>query len=181
MVKLKAQLTIQYLASFIFFVGLVVYVYFAYSANLPRYVEEVEKENIRSKAYLLSELLINNPGEPENWDEVAMQNWKRLGFADQHSSKQNLISKSKIDVFNNNFDCSNPSSFSHFQELVGMRRPFSFYIFNINWEDGSGDRFPLVECSPSTIIKEEINVTIRRIIAYNDSGSLKLAELILQM
>ena len=178
---MKAQLTIQYLASFIFFIGLVVYVYFAYSANLPKYVEEVEKEDIRSKAYLLSELLVNNPGEPSNWDEVIPQNWKRLGFADQHSLKQNLILKSKIDKFDEEFDCSERSNFTRLQQLVGIDRPFSFFIFNISWEDGSGDRLPLIECIPPMMVKEEINVTIRRVVAYNDSGSIKLAELVLQM
>ena len=67
MVELKGQLTIQYLASFIFFIGLIVYIYFAYSANLPAFVEEVRKEDVRSKAFQLSEILINDPG---NWTEV---------------------------------------------------------------------------------------------------------------
>jgi len=61
---LKGQLTIQYLASFIFFLGLVIYIYFSYSANLPAFVEEVRKEDVRSKAFQLSEILINDPG---NW------------------------------------------------------------------------------------------------------------------
>lgn len=178
---MKAQLTVQYLASFIFFIGLVVYVYFAYSANLPKYVEEVEKEDTRSKAYLLSELLINNPGEPSNWDEVPPQNWKRLGFADQHNFNGNLILKSKIDKFNEEFDCSDRSNFTKLQKLVGIDRPFSFFLFNISWEDGSGNRFPLIECIPPMIIKKEINVTMKRIVAYNDSGTLRVAELILQM
>ena len=63
MVELKGQLTIQYLASFIFFLGLIIYIYFAYSANLPAFVEEVRKEDVRSKAFQLSEILLNEENE----------------------------------------------------------------------------------------------------------------------
>ena len=66
---MKGQLTIQYLASFIFFIGLIIYIYFAYSANLPAFVEEVRKEDVRSKAFQLSEILVNDEGNPVNWME----------------------------------------------------------------------------------------------------------------
>lgn len=66
---MKGQATIEYLVSFIIFTGLIVYVYLSYSSNIPRFIEEVRKEDIRSKAFQLSEILINDPGNPVNWME----------------------------------------------------------------------------------------------------------------
>lgn len=170
---MKGQLTIQYLASFIFFIGLIVYIYFAYSANIPMFIQEVEKEDVRSKAYQLSELLVNDPGHPVDWTSASVV---RIGFSDHHSNKTNLILKSKIDEFNN-FNCN--TNFEEVQEKLALNRSFSIFIFNIT-DDGS--RAPtLLECVPPTFPATTINATIKRIVAWNDSGTINLGELIVQM
>lgn len=169
---MKGQLTIQYLASFIFFIGLIVYIYFAYSANIPKFVQEVEKEDVRSKAYQLSEILVNDPGNPIGWDAAPI---RRIGFSDHHSNKTNLILKSKIDEFSN-FDCE--TNFEEVQEKLGLNESFSIFIFNIT---DDGDRTTLLDCVPPTFPTTSINATVKRITAWNDSGTIKLAELVVQM
>jgi len=77
--SLKGQLTLEYLISFFIFLSLVIYVYYALSSNIPNFVGKIEKENIRSENYQLSELLINDDGEPWNWDEA---NVERIGLFD---------------------------------------------------------------------------------------------------
>ena len=173
MVELKGQLTIQYLASFIFFIGLIVYIYFAYSANLPAFVEEVRKEDVRSKAFQLSEVLLNDPGDPANWGSGIGPD--RIGLSDENSNKTNLISKSKVDELG--VICSN---FDDVQQKLALYKPFSIYVFEI--DQTTGDRgTPLVECVPPDFPKTTINATIKRITVLNESGDLKLAELIVQM
>jgi len=180
-VELKGQLTIQYLASFIFFIGLIIYIYFAYSANLPAFVEEVRKEDVRSKAFQLSEILLNDPGEPKNWNQsTTYSELKRIGFADHDSNKNNLILKSKIDAFKTRWggSCGAPSKFKEIQEKLGLNQLFSILIFNIT-EDGN--RQLLLDCVPSNFPKTSINATVKRITALNNSGKIELAEIIVQM
>lgn len=175
MVKIKAQLTIQYLASFIFFVGLVVLIYLSYSTNIPRFVEEVNKENTRSKAYQLSEILVNNPGEPKDWNNFPKTQIKRIGLSDHNTNKTNLILKSKIDKLHE-FDCY--TNFKEVQDKLALNRSFSIFIFNIT---DNGNRDLLYNCSPLVSPKTGINATVKRITAMNNNGKIELAEIIVQM
>ena len=176
---MKAQLTIQYLASFIFFIGLVIYVYFAYSANIPQFIEEVDKEDVRSKAYQLSEVLINDPGQPMNWNSASLGSIKRIGFSDQNTNKTNLISYDKLDKFKEEFgDCTALSNFTKVQNRLALSKFFSFYVFNIT---DDGERQILARCVPPVFPKTAINATVKRITAWNQSGVIKLAEIIVQM
>ncbi|MCX6821438.1 MAG: hypothetical protein NTW30_01535 [Candidatus Aenigmarchaeota archaeon] len=178
MVKIKAQLTIQYLASFIFFIGIVVLIYISYSANIPRFVEEVNKENTRSKAYQLSEILINDPGQPANWNDssVSKDQIKRIGLSDHSTNKTNLILKSKIDKFDSTFNCD--TNFKEVQDRLALNRSFSIFIFNIT---ENGNRDLLFSCSSPVFPKTVINATVKRITALNNNGKIELAEIIVQM
>ena len=174
---LKGQLTIQYLASFIFFLGLVIYIYFSYSSNLPTYVEEVRKEDVRSKAFQLSEILLNDAGDPSNWNTCASVDCiKRIGLSDENSNKTNLISKLKVDRLKSL--CSN---FKDVQKKLALDQSFSIYVFNVT--EGSGARNLIMNCTSPNFPKISINATIKRITALNntDTGKLELAELIVQM
>ena len=172
---MKGQITVEYLISFVIFVGLIAYVYLSYSANLPRFTEEVRKEAIRSQAYQLSEILINNPGKPENWD---IANVKRIGLLDERFNKTNLISKAKIEKLNNNFNCNLPNQYSNLKSKLDIDRNFSLMIFSIN--PNTGVRTPLYVCNPPTFFSS-INITLQRIAAYRDAGTINPAEVIIQM
>ena len=174
MVKIKAQLTIQYLASFIFFIGIVVLIYISYSTNIPRFVEEVNKENTRSKAYQLSEILINDPGQPINWNST---NVKRIGLSDEHWNKTNLISYSKVLEFKE-LNCQNNADFKKVQDRLALNRSFSIFIFNIT---ENGNRDLLLSCSSPVFPKTVINATVKRITALNNNGKIELVEVIVQM
>jgi len=178
---LKGQLTIQYLISFIFFVGLITYIYFAFSSNIPKFIENVEKEDTLSKAFQVSEILVNDPGYPANWEEsfIPPDQIKRLGLSDEHSNKTNLLLISKIKRFDSICD----NDYTDIQKKLALNRSFSIFLFNIT---GNGNRECELDCQPPSPPKNPINVTIRRIVAFNDtrtnpSGEIKLAELIIQM
>ena len=161
---MKGQLTIQYLASFIFFLGLVIYIYFSYSANLPAYVEEVRKEDVRSKAFQLSEILLNDP---------------EVGLSDENSNKTNLISKNKLDQFE-----SLCSDFDDVQQKLVFNKSFSVYVFNVSQDPADlGKRNKIINCTSPDFPKTSINATIKRITVLNntDTKELELAELIVQM
>jgi len=175
---MKAQLTIQYLISIIVFIGLITYIYISYSANIPAYIQEVRKEATRSKAYQLSELLINDPGEPKNWNQSSSVNEiKRIGLLDQSSNRQNLISWNKTEKLTE-------LTYEQIQERLALEgEQFSIIISKIR-DDGSRE----ILCAISPPVSEErvINITITRIIVINDtryilSGVFNASELIVQM
>lgn len=181
---MKAQLTIQYLISFIVFIGLITYIYISYSANIPTYVQEVRKEATRSEAYQLSELLINDAGEPKNWDQLPINQIKRIGLLDENLNKQNLISSKKTEKLKNDFSCSSEASYNQLREKLGMEDEyFSIIISEI---DNSGGRKPLYTCIPPISFERSVNTTTTRIVVTNDtrsiqSGFLNATELIVQM
>jgi len=173
---MKGQITVEYLISFIIFIGLIAYTYLSYSANIPRFTEDVKEETIRSEAYQISEILVNNPGQPVNWQSFA--NIKRIGLLDERFNKTNLISKAKIDKLKNNFDCNYPANYSYIMSKLKANRNFSFIISEIDWTNGN--RNTLYMCTSPTFFSS-MNITIQRIAAYNDSGMIKPAEVIIQM
>lgn len=182
---MKGLLTIEYLISFIAFIILITYIYLSYSANIPTFISEVNKEAVRSDAYQLSEILINDPGEPPNWNQSSSNNdIKRVGLSDQNSNKANLINFNKTEKLKNNFTCSDPDLYKSLQKKLAMDEQFSIIISEINMTNGN--RELLYACNPPTPLKTAINITVTRIVAINDtrdflSGILKPAELIVQM
>jgi len=172
--ELKAQLTIEYLASFITFIGLIIFIYFTYSGNIPGFIEEVKKEDVRSKAYQLSEILVNDPGYPIDWG--GGNPIKRIGLSDENSNKKNLISFSKVERLEE--ECSD---FNNIKEWLGLNKSFSIFVFNISQSNGDRDRS--WKCSSPELIKTAINTTVRRVIVLNntETGRLELAEIIVQM
>ena len=155
------------------------YIYLLYSKNIPSFVQEVEKEEVRSKVYQLSELLINDPGEPDDWD--VNPPIERIGLSDQNTNKPNLISKSKIDKLNNTFDCSVDAEYDELQDLFALNRQFSINISDI--DQTNGQRTELFVCMPrpGRIRRTGIESKVTRITAYNDSGDIKLAEVIVKV
>jgi len=173
---MKGQMTVEYLISFMIFVGVIGYIYISYSATIPAFTGEVVKEHTRSRAFQLSELLVNDPGEPENWDASIVE---RIGLLDESSNKQNLISGDKVDELSNNFPC--PAQYDNLMKKLGMNETFSIIISKYVGET----RQTIYTCDPPAFIGT-INVTIVRIVALNDtqsdpSGILKPGEVIIQM
>ncbi len=161
--------------SFGIFVTLIAYIYISYTRSIPIFDEEVRKENIRSEAFQISELLINNPGEPSSWTSGDVV---RIGLANNTANKQNLIALDKINELSN-FDCAVASQYESLQKKTGTSRQLSLFILDINPVDGS--RTPLYTCKSPVVQKAIINSTMRRIVAYNDGSLIKAAEVIVQV
>ena len=170
---MKGQLTIEYMFTFIVFIGLIIFIYSQYSSNIPSFINEIKKEDSHSKAYQISELLLNDPGEPSNWDSSV----QRLGLSHQDYNKQNLLSLDKIT--NLNSICS--SDYSEIQRLLALNQTFSIRFYNIT---STGFRDILLDCgSPQDLItKTELNATVRRITSFVDSNGRKnFGELIIEV
>jgi hypothetical protein len=163
---MKGQFTWDYVVSIITFITLVSYISLQIIGNIPNMLNAIRNEFLRSEAYQLSELLINDPGQPANWNPT---NVKRIGLSNETLNVTNYISSSKISSLVT--ICSN---YDNLVKLLGI--DVSKYNISITIFDKTNDQL-LVNCMPQIVILRAINVTIKRYAAI-DNGNY--AEIILQ-
>lgn len=162
---MKAQISfVEYIVAFIVFFSFVAFFLFRLLSSMPVYLSNIRNELVRSETYQLSELLMNDPGEPINWDIIA-GDIKRLGLSDQKLNKTNYISLNKITELNSL--CSG-NGYYDVKRLLGSDYDFSILLK----VKPSGE--VLVNCYPPEIIFRAINVSIDRMVAIDDGRYGKL-------
>ncbi len=175
---MKGQLTIEYMITFAAFIGLIVFIYLQYTSNIPQFITQIDKEDSRSRAFQLSELLLNDNGHLANWNEPGNP-VERIGLSYEGENKTNLVSLEKIEDLDNL--CS--SGYLDVQDKLAFDEPFSIYFYSIN--EINGIRTNLLNCTPpSALIKKtEITATVRRITSFYDdtTGSINYSELIIEV
>ena len=166
---MKGQISfVELLVTMSIFTTFIGYFSFQLINFYPIYLNEVRNEELRSEAYQLSELLINDIGEPGNWTGKYFAYVSRVGLSDENYNKTNYLSLMKISDFDSN--CS--SDYNLVKSKLASSYDFSIYLFQ---------RYPidkqLIDCKPPVITVSNINVTVRRIV-YFGSG---YGELVVQM
>ena len=78
---MKAQISYDFYFSLVVFVLFISFLFFRLITFLPFYSDEISIQRLRSEAYQISEILINDAGHPGNW-HTDMPNAKRLCLAD---------------------------------------------------------------------------------------------------
>lgn len=163
---MKGQFGIEQLISLSIFITFVAYFFFQFLSLRPAYLKEVKNERIRAEAYQVSELLINDPGYPISWTLDPDQT-KRVGLSDESFNKTNLLSSAKISMFNS--QCS--SDYNKVKKWIGSDYDFSIFLTD------KSTGILKINCYPPNMAPKGINVTVRRIVAFDSS----YGELVLQM
>jgi len=170
---MKAQISfVEYLVAFSVFVTFVAYIFFRLVNFMPIYREEIKDELIRSETYQISELLINDPGDPVNWNSligVSENQIKRIGLSDSSKSKTNFLSVDKINALR--AKCPVGGYGNELKNWIDTEYQFSLIL-----TDKTGGVPPL-DCHPPQVISKRIKASIRRVVAF-DSG---YGELVLQV
>lgn len=165
----KAQISfVEYIVAFSIFLAFVAYFSFRVLSLMSEYSNEVKTERIRVEAYQLSELLINDPGEPIDWDEGSST--RRFGLSDENSNRTNLLALNKVNEFEVN--CSG-TGYHDVKKLLGSENDFSIFL-----KAKQPSEKILIDCYPPQIITRAVNVTVRRIVALDDGS---FGELTIQM
>ena len=92
----KGQLSIGFYASLVIFLGFLSYVTFQLFQIVPTATSTLKTETTQIEAYQISELLVNDGGDPIDWHTKALSEIKRIGLLDSGQNKTNLLSSSKI-------------------------------------------------------------------------------------
>lgn len=173
---MKSQISfIEFLTSVLIFITFVGYFSIQILMFIPSYIREIKAESLRSEAFQVSELLVNDPGEPLDWT-LNMANAKRIGLSDHSQNKTNLLSSIKI--FALNLNCQGQSDYENVKSKIGLDYDFSLIMI----EGGTG--ILKIDCRPSVTKFRYVNTTIRRIVAYvdySDNEKIKYGEMIVQV
>jgi len=120
----KGQINVEYFVGLTVFMVVSLYFAFRLTSFYPEYLRNIKEEILRSDAYRLSELLINDDGDPVGWTELSPGDViTRLGLSSEASNSSNLLNISKVAAFETL--CTN--DYRTVKELVGARH--DFYIF----------------------------------------------------
>ena len=177
---MKAQISfVEFITALTIFIASVTYISFQISTFIPKYLNEVKAERVRSEAFQLSELLINDPGDPANWYAFNFNNVIRLGLSDERENKTNFLSQNKISKFNE--FCSN---YLEVKKKLGL--DYDFYLILKDGETGEEKInccASKIDCSilDQTLGLTQTRATITRIVAYIENNQVKYGEMILQV
>ncbi|MCD6371882.1 MAG: hypothetical protein J7L39_04160 [Candidatus Aenigmarchaeota archaeon] len=97
---MRGQIGLEQIVTIIVFISIVGYVFFRVFSYEPLFISNIERENLLSYAYQVSEILLKDPGYPTNWDEEYVLNGiesvKRIGLVEESLNKSNLLSFEKM-------------------------------------------------------------------------------------
>ncbi|MEM5794508.1 MAG: hypothetical protein QXU07_04675 [Candidatus Aenigmatarchaeota archaeon] len=166
---MKGELSfVEYIASMGIFISFVAYIFFLLLRYYPLYLQEMESERKRLEAYQISELLINDFGEPANWETLVLDSVKRIGLSDDLKNKTNLLNLAKI----NSLQSFCNQDYYKVKEKIGSDFDFSLILFDLS------NNQLLINCFPPKVVITATNITVRRIAAFSSGG---YAELIVQV
>lgn len=140
----KAQLSFDFPLSVIIFIGLITFFLASLLFERAKTIEKMIKNEKEQKLLAISEILINDVGEPENWNEISEEEIKRIGLSNSTLFK-NKISWRKLTSFISL--CA--SDYELVKSVFGFSEDFKI-IFNFSdfsLECGKKDLLPLATIS----------------------------------
>ena len=79
---MKAVIRIEFFFSVFLFLGSIFFISLSIGKEVTTLENKIKSENLKSKSYELSEILLFDKGYPENWNEVNDTEIKRIGFSE---------------------------------------------------------------------------------------------------
>lgn len=166
MQKTKGQISIDYIVAIIAFFFFAIYFLYEVSNVVPRYVQQIEEQRIRSEAYQMSELVMNDAGRPLNWNQVPVNQIVRMGLSESATAnKTNLMSAAKAVALNN--ICATQG---HAFVRTMMRTDLQFSLFLVDRTNGT----TYMSCSPASTVNRGFSATVKRVGAMDNGNFAEL-------
>src|SRR5207253_305535 len=145
----------------ILFIATVTYTFITVASFLPKYLEEVRSQRLRTEVYQVSQLLLNNPGDPVNWEtgNLDINNINRVGLLVNGSDSTNVLGRTKLFSFNTL--CGNGVNYQNLKSKFALDFDFSI-VLNFTSLSGQSSTFT---CEPTIAATGRVNVTLTRIFA----------------
>ncbi len=159
MFRCKGQFNVEYFVVLMVFLIFSLYFAFRLIEFYPEYLKNVKEEILRSDAYRLSEILINDDGEPAAWAGLPLGSIKRIGLSLESLDDYNLLSSSKVA----DLETKCQSSYETVKKLVGATHDFYIFVNDTN---------NVYECNSLPAV-ENVAV-VRRVVAFENGNYGKL-------
>ena len=162
--KGKGLFNVEYLTVLILFLIFSTYFTLRMMEQKPAYVAEVQREIFRAESYRLSEMLINDPGHPLDWETLPVGSVKRIGLSDATANVTNLLNETKLSKMGQL--CIAVDGYANVKSRVGAQHDFSLEYIN-----SSGTFY---RCNPCVTC--DVKASITRFVAFNtgDYGKIVL-------
>lgn len=172
---MKGQLSLDFYISILVFILFSMYIVLQLVNIIPTYSREVNVQALRSEAYQVSELLINDPGKPIDWYSGYADNQiNRIGLSNHTiyviqrapgdyvlSNLTNVVSFAKITTLNSK--CHIPGGYTRLKSWLGI----TDFQFILTLNDSSGNN--LLTCLPPTIDARSTKISVDRIVSFSDN------------
>jgi hypothetical protein len=132
----KGQVNIYFLVSIALFISLSIYLVYLLLTFYPAKGESIRINSLYSKAYTISELMLKDPGYPDDWNE---NNLERIGL----SSVPYEINLTKLNQLKNMCSPYNLTSKQRLYDASGLYN--EYLVITITEMNGTS----LMQCSPS--------------------------------
>jgi hypothetical protein len=121
----KAQIGFEQVFSLLLFVFSVAYLIYQLLSYYPSYIGEMRRESIFSEAYQISEILVNDYGDPASWYSLPLDQIKRIGLLNESIGKSNVLSLIKISKANEICNLN----YQKFKQLLDLKNDISFIVY----------------------------------------------------
>jgi len=149
---------VEYLTVLTMFIMFSTYFTFRMMEQKPAYMREINAEIFRSESYRLSEMLVNDAGEPADWQTLVGTGGegsiKRIGLSDESGNVTNLLSEAKL----SKMKALCAADYANAKRLVGGGHYFSLV------RTGSSG-IPETICSPG--VTGDVKASITRLVAFS--------------
>lgn len=147
----KGVLDIEFMLSIFIFLTVLSFVTLTVINNIPKLHQEVLSQDLKNKAYQVSEMLILDEGSPKNWSG-GIDNVKRIGLA---SGKKYLINNSKIQTLQS-YCSNNQANYEKIKYKLGLD-------FRNDVSIEMTDYVNKIDCKPPVISTRRTKAVITRI------------------
>ena len=152
---MKGFQEIEFVISVFVFITTVSFVTIIIINNIPLFYNIALTENLKSKSYQFSQMLLFDEGYPRNWDTMQLSDISRLGLS---SGQKYFLDKNKIDSLS--AFCSNPNNYEIVKSKIGIASERDF-ILESTYLDGSPVGSTAQVCKPpvTTKIRQQFQIT----------------------
>lgn len=104
---MKGQIKIEFIFGILFFGILIFYLATQINTVVTSVATDSRIDSLKAEAKSVMKILLEDPGEPDNWNKVSIDEIKRMGLMNQTIKKVFYLSKEKIDFLNSNCELMN--------------------------------------------------------------------------
>jgi len=123
--NVKLQIGFEQISSLLLFVTSVTYLVYLLLSYYPSYISEMKKQSLLVEAYQISEILVNDVGEPANWYSLQINQIKRIGLLNESINRTNVVSITKARVL----DTICNSNYQIFKQLLDLKNDINLIAY----------------------------------------------------